>query len=53
MLANYNQGNKKLSLELQAYKIASDIRQAQENSLGAVQVPSFRLQPNLRLWHIF
>lgn len=41
MLANYNQGNKKLSLELQAYKIASDIRQAQENSLGAVQVPSF------------
>lgn len=41
ILANYNQGNNKLSLELQAYKVASDIRQAQENSLGVAEVSGF------------
>ena len=41
VLANYHTGNSQLSLELEANKVASDIRTVQEMGLSAPAVPGF------------
>ena len=38
IFANYNSGNRKLQLDLEINKVASDIRRAQEMGLSAPQV---------------